>query len=48
METGFTKGRRGRSPGSPKNLPRTAIKLDLHGYKAGISRDMKENRIRKE
>jgi ectoine hydroxylase-related dioxygenase (phytanoyl-CoA dioxygenase family) len=30
-----------------KNLPRTAIKLDLHGYKAGVPRDMKENRIRK-
>ena len=46
-ETGFTRGPRGRKPGGRKNLPRTAIKLDLHGYKAGVSRDMKENRIRK-
>jgi Phytanoyl-CoA dioxygenase (PhyH) len=44
---GIHKGPAWPEPGARKNLPRTAIKLDLHGYKAGVSRDMKENRIRK-
>jgi ectoine hydroxylase-related dioxygenase (phytanoyl-CoA dioxygenase family) len=44
---GIHKGPAWPATGGRKNLPRTAIKLDLHGYKAGISRDMKENRIRK-
>ena len=44
---GIHKGPAWPEPGARKNLPRTAIKLDLHGFKAGVSRDMKENRIRK-
>jgi hypothetical protein len=44
---GIHKGPAWTEPGSPKNKPRTAIKLDLHGYKSGVARDMKENRIRK-
>jgi hypothetical protein len=44
---GIHKGPAWPEPGGRKNLPRTAIKLDLHGYKAGVSRDRKENRIRK-
>lgn len=44
---GIHKGPAWPEPGARKNLPRTAIKLDLHGYKAGVSRDMNENRIRK-
>ncbi len=45
---GIHKGPAWGSPGSPLNLPRTAIKLDLHGYKAGVLRTFRENRIRKE
>jgi hypothetical protein len=44
---GIHKGPAWGVPGSPQNLPRTAIKLDLHGYKAGVTRNLKENRIRK-
>ena len=44
---GIHKGPAWPETGGRENLPRTAIKLDLHGYKAGVSRDMKENRIRK-
>jgi hypothetical protein len=44
---GIHKGPAWGVPGSPQNLPRTAIKLDLHGYKAGVIRDLKENRIRR-
>jgi Phytanoyl-CoA dioxygenase (PhyH) len=44
---GIHKGPAWPAAGDAKNLPRTAIKLDLHGYKAGVARDMKENRIRK-
>ncbi len=44
---GIHKGPAWPEPGRLENLPRTAIKLDLHGYKTGVSRDMKENRIRK-
>jgi hypothetical protein len=42
---GIHKGPAWGSPGNPLNLPRTAIKLDLHGYKAGVVRDLNENRI---
>lgn len=43
---GIHKGPAWTTPGSALNLPRTAIKLDVHGYKAGIRRDLKENRMR--
>ncbi|HEY0704948.1 MAG TPA: phytanoyl-CoA dioxygenase family protein [Candidatus Acidoferrales bacterium] len=43
---GIHKGPAWGTPGSPLNLPRTAIKLDLHGYKAGVVRTLRENRIR--
>jgi phytanoyl-CoA dioxygenase PhyH len=42
---GIHKGPAWGRPGDPNNRPRTAIKLDLHGHKAGISRDLNENRI---
>lgn len=45
---GIHKGPAWTCPGDPNNMPRTAIKLDLHGYKAGAIRDGKENRIRKQ
>jgi phytanoyl-CoA dioxygenase PhyH len=44
---GIHKGPAWGRPGDPNNKPRTAIKLDLHGYKKGVARDMKENRIRR-
>ena len=44
---GIHKGPAWGVPGSPLNLPRTAIKLDLHGHKAGVVRNLKENRIRR-
>jgi ectoine hydroxylase-related dioxygenase (phytanoyl-CoA dioxygenase family) len=44
---GIHKGPAWGVPGDPLNLPRTAIKIDLHGYKAGLVRDLKENRIRR-
>lgn len=34
-------------PGALDNQPRTAIKLDLHGFKAGVLRDASENRLRR-
>ncbi|MGH9684347.1 MAG: phytanoyl-CoA dioxygenase family protein [Candidatus Acidiferrales bacterium] len=43
---GIHKGPAWARPGDPSNQPRTAIKLDLHGYKAGVVRDRRENRIR--
>lgn len=43
---GIHKGPAWARPGDPANRPRTAIKLDLHGYKSGVTRDMKENRMR--
>lgn len=43
---GIHKGPAWSRPGDPNNKPRTAIKLDLHGHKAGVPRDGKENRIR--
>jgi ectoine hydroxylase-related dioxygenase (phytanoyl-CoA dioxygenase family) len=45
---GIHKGPAWGTPGSPLNLPRTAIKLDLHGYKTGVVRTLRENRIREE
>jgi hypothetical protein len=42
---GIHKGPAWARPGDPSNRPRTAIKLDLHGHKAGIVRDGKENRM---
>jgi hypothetical protein len=42
---GIHKGPAWAMPGSPLNLPRTAIKLDLHGYKSGVVRDLRENRV---
>jgi hypothetical protein len=42
---GIHKGPAWSRPGDPNNRARTALKLDLHGYKAGISRDFSENRI---
>jgi hypothetical protein len=44
---GIHKGPAWTRAGDPNNQPRTAIKLDLHGYKRGVVRDMKENRIRR-
>jgi Phytanoyl-CoA dioxygenase (PhyH) len=44
---GIHKGPAWSRPGDPNNKPRTAIKLDLHGHKKGVARDMKENRIRR-
>ena len=45
---GIHKGPAWTLPGDPNNRPRTAIKLDLHGYKAGVVRDLHENRMRRE
>jgi hypothetical protein len=42
---GIHKGPAWSRPGDPNNRPRTAIKLDLHGYKSRVSRDLNENRI---
>lgn len=44
---GIHKGPAWTRPGDPGNQPRTAIKLDLHGYKAAVARDRRENRIRR-
>jgi len=44
---GIHKGPAWTRPGDSNNEPRTAIRLDLHGYKRGVVRDMKENRMRK-
>ena len=45
---GIHKGPAWPRSGDSANQPRTAIKLDLHGYKANVARDMKENVIRRE
>jgi Phytanoyl-CoA dioxygenase (PhyH) len=45
---GIHKGPAWARPGDPANQPRTAIKLDLHGYKAKFVRDMQENCILRE
>lgn len=42
---GIHKGPAWSKPGDPMNLPRTTIKLDLHGHKSGVVRDGRENRI---
>jgi hypothetical protein len=44
---GIHKGPAWKEPGNPHNQPRTAIKLDLHGHKTGVARNLKENRIRR-
>lgn len=44
---GIHKGPAWDRPGNPRNQARTAIKLDLHGYKAGVNRNLQENRMRK-
>jgi hypothetical protein len=44
---GIHKGPAWPRPGDPANQARTAIKLDLHGHKANVTRDMKENVIRR-
>lgn len=44
---GIHKGPAWARPGDPANRPRTAIRLDLHGHKGGITRDHKENRVRR-
>lgn len=44
---GIHKGPSWTHPGDPANKPRTAIKLDVHGCKAGVVRDGKENRMRR-
>lgn len=43
---GIHKGPAWERPGDPANRPRTAIRLDLHGCKAGVIRDGQENRMR--
>jgi Phytanoyl-CoA dioxygenase (PhyH) len=42
---GIHKGPAWPKPGDPANLPRTAIKLDMHGCKSGVVRDHRENRL---
>lgn len=42
---GIHKGPVWLHPGDPSNLPRTAIKIDIHGYKSGVVRNLHENRI---
>ena len=42
---GIHKGPAWARPGDPSNRARTAIRLDLHGYKSGVTRDFRENRI---
>jgi hypothetical protein len=44
---GIHKGPAWARPGDPSNKARTAIRLDLHGHKAGVVRDGKENRMRR-
>lgn len=43
---GIHKGPAWTRPGDIANQPRTAIKLDLHGFKRGVRRDFRENVIR--
>lgn len=40
---GIHKGPAWARPGDPANRARTAIRLDLHGYKSGVARDHREN-----
>jgi len=42
---GIHKGPAWTHPGDPGNQPRTAIRLDLHGHKGGVVRNLKENRM---
>lgn len=43
---GIHKGPAWTRPSDPANQPRTAIKLDLHGFKRGVLRNLRENVIR--
>jgi len=43
---GIHKGPAWTRPGDAMNQPRTAIKLDLHGFKVGVRRDFRENVMR--
>src|SRR5271154_1419897 len=43
---GIHKGPAWPAAGTRRDFPRTAIKLDLHGHKARVLRDGKENRMR--
>ena len=40
---GIHKGPAWADSANPANRPRTALKLDLHGYKRGVVRDLREN-----
>lgn len=42
---GIHKGPVWSHPGDPANRARTAIRLDLHGYKSGVVRDQRENHM---
>jgi hypothetical protein len=42
---GIHKGPAWAKPGDSANRARTAIRLDLHGYKSGVARDQRENRM---
>jgi hypothetical protein len=42
---GIHKGPAWSRTGDPRNRARTAIRLDLHGYKSGVVRDQRENRM---
>jgi len=42
---GIHKGPAWSRAGDPSNRARTAIRLDLHGYKSGVVRDGRENRM---
>jgi len=42
---GIHKGPAWARPGDPANRARTAIRLDLHGYKSGVVRDQRENHM---
>jgi hypothetical protein len=42
---GIHKGPAWPRPSDPANRARTAIRLDLHGYKSGVARDQRENRM---
>jgi hypothetical protein len=45
---GIHKGPAWAHPGDPLNRARTAIRLDLHGYKSGVARDKHENTMTRE
>jgi ectoine hydroxylase-related dioxygenase (phytanoyl-CoA dioxygenase family) len=45
---GFHKGPSWKTYGSPNNKVRTALRFDIHGYKAGVSMKGRGNKIRRE